>query len=710
MAGEIVGGLIEATPTTIGTGQQYQRETFAAHGLVWSIIAALGTTGEHLAVSTSDDDGETWTTPTVIVEDFSGGVGNYGTAAHFDGQYLHIVVSGQGEVTMRYRRGEPQSDGTIDWSHDLQDVITETDLAEVSITAVNGYPVIGYEWFNDAEPGWPRPMVIMSATNDGTWVTADDFPYQLDTDATYTWIGVGDLGDGALLALWWDTSVIKARVWDNEEWGAVESVDDEDPTPAAFNYTAYGYVTDPETGRAWIIYPSSDGGAVSKMRDPDLGWQSAEQVTTDPVETLALGFDAGNETLYAFYVEEFGYEIKYAVNDGSGWDDGHLLWDISLDGNEGAVPGSLQVSERADEGRFVLQYQGVVGFGVGGVHGITITVDEPPPPPPLPPSTYFALRDEYTVEFAGPGARTLGENEVFYVEEAPFSPIPTDGATLSLWYRTTDSQDSGTMICIASDHEDDHYVTLGVIPGNYAFAEFNGQNYTIAYETDAAQQIGPNEWHHFAVVFGHDKDEGDAPLGYATVYVDGVPGFPTWIGGTIPPSNLDRTCIGAEWGGHQSTGWEINGVSVGNQRPGAYSHVYVFGHALTPEEVEALAGLSPMVEFDPTWLWLLHGDDPEPEHDNGPDLSAYGTPGLTAHPLLAPEPVVHEPAVTYFALREEYTVAPPEPLVARFALRDEYTVAEPTDEPTRTVVRWYDGRWMATQRRRYTDGAWYPPI
>ncbi|MBA7675817.1 hypothetical protein ES703_84055 [subsurface metagenome] len=119
---------------------------------------------------------------------------------YFDGTYLHAVYvmnrnndnSEDNYNKIWYRRGIPNSDGTIAWSSDWvvaldRDTTTVKGYASI-VTDTDGYPWIDYWQSEGLDPSkctptgeWDR-KVIKSSTKDGTFTIATGYPYTLKED------------------------------------------------------------------------------------------------------------------------------------------------------------------------------------------------------------------------------------------------------------------------------------------------------------------------------------------------------------------------------------------------------------------------------------------------------------------------------------------------------------------------------------------------
>jgi hypothetical protein len=227
--------VLTVDPSVVGTSSSgyataypFQRKTFYANGRFWAFFLSGG-----LAYSTSVD-GVTWTSTTVIRSASYG----YDFSIWFDGIYLHYAYAAGSPIY--YRRGIPNSDGTITWSAAEQTVSTTYNTASRPMVSVdsNGYVWIGYTEYDSNI--YYYPYVIRSGNNNGTWgTTPTGFPYRLSTTYGVFWIvSVIPLTSGKMLAVYaLGDLTVKARKWDGSAWGTEVAT-----TSAIYSYYCYSAV------------------------------------------------------------------------------------------------------------------------------------------------------------------------------------------------------------------------------------------------------------------------------------------------------------------------------------------------------------------------------------------------------------------------------------------------------------------------------------
>ncbi|MBU0847456.1 hypothetical protein KKH23_09760 [Patescibacteria group bacterium] len=195
-------------------GYPVQRKAFTAHGLRWITYHS----DDRLWYKTSPD-GRAWS----AVQTFRAAVSHAGDfyAVRFDGQYVHYAYGGGYSDPCYYRRGEPQTDGSILWSG--PEVVAKAAAAGDSYRYPNigvdedGYPFISYSHVDSSV--FKSPYVLRSSKNDGTWATAETRKLTTTTGAYYT--SCISLPNGNMLVLYtryYTADSLKAQEWDGVSW------------------------------------------------------------------------------------------------------------------------------------------------------------------------------------------------------------------------------------------------------------------------------------------------------------------------------------------------------------------------------------------------------------------------------------------------------------------------------------------------------------
>jgi hypothetical protein len=305
---------VTVDPSVVGTSTSsyatrypFQRKSFYANGRFWVFYSD----GTNMVYRTSTD-GSTWTSATAVR---TASFGN-GFSIWFDGTYLHYAYAFGTQIY--YRRGAPNSDGSITWSAAEQTVSTTYNNAYYPMVSVdsNGYVWIGYMEYTGT---YYYPYVIKSGNNDGTWgTTPSPFPYPLSTSSSLYWrVSVIPLTSGKMLAVYAKLSTtISARKWDGSAWGT------EVATTSAIYY-GYDYSAVAQGDDVHLAFLKGTGYDIlytkysyaSNSFSAETTLVSGATYTSDPV----ISIDTSTNDLYVFAATE-------TTNQPSGWTANHIYY------------------------------------------------------------------------------------------------------------------------------------------------------------------------------------------------------------------------------------------------------------------------------------------------------------------------------------------------------------------------------------------------
>ncbi len=161
----------------LGTGDVGERTNFYFAGLFWQWY--YDGVGSGLGYRTSAD-GINWSSITYVSPTNVATPRNW--SVYFDGAYVHYAVVQTGTAyPVYYRRGIPQSDGTVAWSASEQTVISGGTYSSLCVCVdTYGFPVISYVL---SATGYA--YVTKSSMSDGTWVTKSGYPLQGHVTTVY---------------------------------------------------------------------------------------------------------------------------------------------------------------------------------------------------------------------------------------------------------------------------------------------------------------------------------------------------------------------------------------------------------------------------------------------------------------------------------------------------------------------------------------------
>ncbi len=229
-----MGELVGSSASYTATWRPFQRNSFYAVGRFWVFYGD----GIDSMVYRTSTDGINWSEDPITIRPLTSGQGQF-FSIWFDETYLHYAcnLAGAGNPIL-YRRGIPNSDGSITWSAAEQTAVAGAGDAIYGTPCVSvdseGYPWIGYSRTF-------RPYVTRSPNNDGTWgVTPGGFPYQLlDPYVTSHRVSVIPLTGREMLAIYTGQQV-RAQRWNGATWGAEISTSNAMFNPVRFSAVAQG--------------------------------------------------------------------------------------------------------------------------------------------------------------------------------------------------------------------------------------------------------------------------------------------------------------------------------------------------------------------------------------------------------------------------------------------------------------------------------------
>jgi len=312
--------------STIGTATQFphQRKTFFANTRFWCFYSD----GTNMTYQTSTD-GSTWSGETDIRACTDG----YMFSIWFDGTYLHYVyTSHTGATAIYYRRGTPNSDGTITWSDSEQTAVAGTGgvtLQNVHIGVDSGgYPWIGYLRYTGGTDDYP--YITKSSMNNGTWSTQSGFPYNLEaTDSTAWYVSSVPLTNQRLVAVFaYVGGVVRVKGWNGSAWNTTVT------TTSGINL-GYMHSAVNEGDDAHIVFAKTTYVLLHvkyTYSTNSLGSETTIQSATTDKTSPVLSINTANNDLYCFWATK-------TTGSPSGATANHVYYQKSTDG--GANWGSM---------------------------------------------------------------------------------------------------------------------------------------------------------------------------------------------------------------------------------------------------------------------------------------------------------------------------------------------------------------------------------
>jgi len=234
---------VDTTVTSSGvTGDTPQRKTFYDEGRYWVFYSS----GTKMGFKSSTDD-SSWTAFNTIY-DAGAGLAGYTFSIYFDTainyvSYLRSNIPASGSPIF-WRRGNPNSDGTISWETERTAVALESGVTKTYGTVTidsNGYPWVAYSRYDVS--GYNPRVRKATATDGSSWGT----DWELDsTDGTIL-PTILPLASGKMYAIWVyytpaeGSRQIRGKKYDGTSW-------DTSATTIDSNVLSYGYCSSVSNG------------------------------------------------------------------------------------------------------------------------------------------------------------------------------------------------------------------------------------------------------------------------------------------------------------------------------------------------------------------------------------------------------------------------------------------------------------------------------
>lgn len=298
----LVTSAASATNIYMGGRQHY---SFYASGRFWCFYLIDNTT----IGWRSSTDGSTWVAEQTVTVVAGDAASTSFSVVYRDG-YLHIVYGGYrtGSDYVRYRRGEPETDGTIIWSADWQTAFTlATGVPENGSIAVDdeGYPFITYTWDTGITSTW----CIKSSANNGTWSMAVGYPFEIAAgEGTAIYSYYGETNDDMYILYSHRSSFwLYGRNYNGSAWASPESISD-------MTVTQFDTVSDSEGNLyfVWECYTGTHYGVYLRVRYSDETWSSVTKVAGavgDSAYDPTISYNPTTGGIYIFYFRLFDAHV-----------------------------------------------------------------------------------------------------------------------------------------------------------------------------------------------------------------------------------------------------------------------------------------------------------------------------------------------------------------------------------------------------------------
>jgi hypothetical protein len=201
--------IVNTTSSSEAISLTDQRKTFYANGRHWVFYSD----GTNFSYSTSTD-GTAWSAKTLV---------HAATSGPYCSVWSNVTNVSYACTSIGptyYRSGILNSDGTISWVAAEQNIgVQGTASAYPAITVDNaGCPWISITGSDN------YPNVTTSSTCNGTWTTATDFPYKLNSTSSGAWVTmIVPLSGNKTAAFYSKGGLLYAKTWNGTAWSAAGS-------------------------------------------------------------------------------------------------------------------------------------------------------------------------------------------------------------------------------------------------------------------------------------------------------------------------------------------------------------------------------------------------------------------------------------------------------------------------------------------------------
>ena len=259
---------------------------------------------------------------------------------YFDSSNVHYirngVVNGSNYDFLYYRKGVPETNGTITWAAAEQTIIggnPYNHANDISLTVdSSGYPWVGMQYGTSA--GYGNAYITKSNTNDGTWTTASGYPKLLYSTPANNWLTkvVAQTGGKVYALLYSTTGVatgtpttyaypIKGMAYNGTDWGSLVEV------TASYlnNFKSGGYYGQFDATAIGddihLVFKAVTTNDIRYVKYTNGAWGVEEilvPTSYTEMDSSPVIMKWNDTTLYMFWIKK--PVIYYLINQGGIWD------------------------------------------------------------------------------------------------------------------------------------------------------------------------------------------------------------------------------------------------------------------------------------------------------------------------------------------------------------------------------------------------------
>ena len=321
VTGNVVGSVVSVESI------RWQQKMFFAQDRYW-VFFMNGTTGEGIydtgfACYSSSFDGISWNAPEIIASNMTESSGENLQVILTSGGYVDVFARSINQsLAIVYRRGIPNSNGTITWLTDWQTAwkIIYGNCDFYAIVDSNGYPWISWGYGLHI---WSNYIYVTKDDfNNGTWQTSVGFPKQVSPNS-FTNDFMVPLSSGRVYVMYFNApGLIYGKLWNGTAFGNEEIATTSQVMPQfAYAYESWSRSVAVDTAdNIFLLFLSTTQNLVFSERNMSLGWGTETIVQTDAANYSSPSLNQlDDETLQAYWVHN-STSIVFKNYSNGAWD------------------------------------------------------------------------------------------------------------------------------------------------------------------------------------------------------------------------------------------------------------------------------------------------------------------------------------------------------------------------------------------------------
>ncbi len=326
--GVIQNGIVSTAAYTLTSlGIRFQQKSFFASSRYWIFYMDVNSSGYQFPYFTSSVNGINWLAPTLLSV---ASVMNPGMPEH-TGENLQVLYNnGYVDVFIRgdfYKRGTPNSDGTVTWLTDWQQITNN-----ISFDFYAAMDSTGHLWFTSVsgDISGHTDFVYKNEDTNGSWVSDPSIPVSVIANSTVDNDFMVPLPSGQIYFFFFDafingTAIIYGRLWNGSQFGQIQNVSADDMFDDTSQYGIQAYesyarsaVVD-SNGNIYLAFLNTALSLVSYKYSYVSGtWGSEQTVQTGCIDATSPSLILYNNVLQVTWINS-STTIDESTYNGSSW-------------------------------------------------------------------------------------------------------------------------------------------------------------------------------------------------------------------------------------------------------------------------------------------------------------------------------------------------------------------------------------------------------